>query len=104
MAHVLPARSNIFWTETPDGGTRVNLSIRALLVGPLAQFGRGAIVEDLVARLTETFARNLEARLTGTATGDLSAEAPLQMGSLVGQVIWARLKYVVAALFGTRKN
>jgi len=89
---------------TPDGGTRVNLSIRALLVGPLAQFGRGAIVEDLVARLTETFARNLEARLTGTATGDSSAEAPLQMGSLVGQVIWARLKYVVAALFGTRKN
>src|SRR6185312_4294686 len=89
---------------TPDGGTRVNLSIRGLVVGPLAQFGRGAIVEDLVARLTETFARNLEARLTGTATGDSSAEAPLQMGSLVGQVIWARLKYVVAALFGTRKN
>ena len=89
---------------SPDGGTRVALSIRALLVGPLAQFGRGAIVEDLVARLTQTFARNLESRLTGAAAGDSPTDAPLQMGSLVRQVVWARIKYVIAAFFGIRKD
>lgn len=88
----------------PDGGTRVALSIRALLVGPLAQFGRGAIVEDLIARLTETFARNLEARLTGAMAEDSSTNAPLQMGSLVRQVVWARIKYLIAAILGFRKD
>jgi hypothetical protein len=90
--------------NSPDGGTRVALSIRALLVGPFAQFGRGAIVEDLVARLTQTFARNLESRLTGAAADDSPTGAPLQMGSLVRQVVWARIKYVIAAFFGIRKD
>jgi aerobic carbon-monoxide dehydrogenase small subunit len=90
--------------SSPDGGTRVVLSIRALLVGPLAQFGRGAIVEDLVARLTQTFARNLEARLTGAITDDSSTNAPLQMGSLVRHVVWARIKYVIASILGFRKE
>jgi carbon monoxide dehydrogenase subunit G len=43
------------------GGTRVELVIRALLAGPLAQFGRSGIVEDLVSRVAQAFARNLEA-------------------------------------------
>ena len=66
-----------------------------MLVGPLAQFSRGAIVEDLVARITETFARNLEARLIGdVAADDFSAQRPFEAGSLVRQVIWARLKAI----------
>jgi aerobic carbon-monoxide dehydrogenase small subunit len=90
---------------TADGGTRVALTIRVLLVGPLAQFGRGAIIEDLLARITETFARNLEARLTGAvAADDSSVQAPLDAGSLVGQIIWARVKTMVASLFGGRKD
>jgi carbon-monoxide dehydrogenase small subunit len=92
-------------SQSLDGGTRVALSIRALLVGPLAQFGRSAIIEDLVARITETFARNLEARLTGAMKDDdSSAQAPLKMGGLVGQVVWARLKAVAAGILGRRKD
>ena len=83
---------------TETGGTRVVLTIRALLLGPLAQFNRGAIVEDLVARITDLFARNLEARLAGS---DLpQAQAALQGGSLLRQVILGRLKAVIARLFG----
>jgi aerobic carbon-monoxide dehydrogenase small subunit len=87
-------------TDSSDGGTLVSLSIRALLVGPLAQFGRGGIVEDLVARITNTFARNLEARLAGTAPLDSSAQFPLQIGSLISDFIWARLKSAITRIFG----
>ena len=44
------------------GGTQVDIDVRALLTGPLAQFSRGGIVEDLAARLTHMFAANLERR------------------------------------------
>ena len=85
---------------TASGGTRVMLTIRALLVGPLAQFGRSGIVEDLVARITEAFAHNLEARLTGAVSVDgQSVQAPLKVGTLFRQVIWARLKAMFATIF-----
>jgi carbon-monoxide dehydrogenase small subunit len=84
--------------------TRVTLTIRALLVGPLAQFGRSGIVEDLLARITEAFARNLEARVSGAVPADgQGAQAPLEAGSLIWQVIMARLKALFAKVFGNQK-
>ncbi len=80
-----------------DGGTRVALTIRALLIGPLAQFGRSGIVDDLVGRITETFARNLETRLSGTSANE--EQAPLEAGSLLWQVIAARVKALFAKIF-----
>ena len=98
-------KPNIVVEAAEGGGTRVALTIRALLVGPLAQFGRGAIVEDLVARITEAFARNLEARLVGdVAADDLSTQRPFEAGSLVRHVIWARLKAMAGGLFGRREH
>jgi carbon-monoxide dehydrogenase small subunit len=85
---------------TADGRTCVALTIRALLTGPLAQFGRSGIVEDLVTRITETFARNLEAALTGTATAGQADAAPLNAGWLLGQVFWGRLKAMFARWLG----
>ena len=84
-----------------NAGTRVDLAIRALLAGPLAQFGRSGIVDDLVARVTEAFARNLEVRLVGSVSElETQTEDPLQAGSLLRQVLVARLKAVFARLFG----
>ena len=78
--------------------TRVELTIRALLAGPLAQFGRTGIVEDLVARMTGRFATNLEARLSGdVATGD---NKPLEVTSLFWSVVTARVRKLLADLFG----
>ncbi|MGZ3322997.1 MAG: xanthine dehydrogenase family Fe-S subunit [Xanthobacteraceae bacterium] len=87
-----------------NAGTRVDLVIRALLAGPLAQFGRSGIVDDLVARVTVAFARNLEARLKGTASEPQpQVSAPLAAGSLLRQVLVARLKAVFSRLFRTRR-
>ena len=83
-----------------NAGTRVDLAIRALLAGPLAQFGRSGIVDDLVARVTDAFARNLEVRLVGSVSKlETQTENPLEAGSLLRQVLVARLKAVLARLF-----
>jgi aerobic carbon-monoxide dehydrogenase small subunit len=84
---------------TELGATRVALTIRALLVGPLAQFGRSAIVENVVARITEAFARNLDRRLSGNfSDSDAVARAPLEAGALIGQMVWARIRSLFARL------
>ena len=82
-----------------EGGaaTRIEVTLAAALTGPLAQFGRGAIVEDLAARLAAEFAENLEAHLRGEAA---PAPARLEAGGLVFSVLWARLKAWLASLFG----
>ena len=95
------AVSEIEYRLLPEGtGTRVELMIRVLLVGPLAQFGRSGIVEDIVARVAQAFARNLEARLTGSVSGlEMQTSAPLAAGSLLRQALAARLRAVLARLF-----
>lgn len=70
--------------------TTVELTIRALLAGPLAQFGRSGIVDDLVTKMTERFSANLEARLSGAALAhDRKA---LEAGSLFWSLLIGRLK------------
>ena len=95
------AAGEVEYVLLPAGtGTRVELVIRALLAGPLAQFGRSGIVQDLVSRLAQAFARNLEARLTGSVSElEVQTSAPLAAGSLLRQVLVARLKAVFAKLF-----
>ena len=84
------------------GATRVDIAVRALLAGALAQFGRSGIVDDLATRLTETFAQNLERRLSGTAPedGTDAAPAPLQAGSMLWAVLAARCKAFFNRILG----
>jgi carbon-monoxide dehydrogenase small subunit len=90
------AAGEVDYAVQRDGdGTRVDLTIRVLLTGPLAQFSRAGIVEDLAARITDTFARNLETRLSGGAPS-ATDQAPIKAGALLWQVIMARLR----GLFG----
>jgi carbon-monoxide dehydrogenase small subunit len=72
------ARAEVAYAVHPqaDGTTRVAVTVRALLAGPLAQFGRSGIVQDLVARIAAEFARRLEASLAG------AGEAPAPNGAL----------------------
>ncbi|HET7848377.1 MAG TPA: 2Fe-2S iron-sulfur cluster-binding protein [Pseudolabrys sp.] len=86
--------------QAVDGGeTRVSLAIRALLAGALAQFGRSGIVEELVARITETFARNVDVRLSGTSAS--RHETALNASSLIWSVFKARCRKLLAK-FGLR--
>ena len=92
--------------EEGDGAaTRVEIEVAFSLAGPLAQFSRGGIVTDLAARLTAAFADNLQARLDAEAGGAPAgatepAAAKLDAGGLLVSVLWARIKAVLAALFG----
>lgn len=109
--------------EEEAAATRVAVTVDYSLAGPLAQFGRSGIVNDLAARLTSQFASNLKQRLAASAATTPSAEPPteedglgdadasksttrpaaeLHAGSLLVSVLWNRVKRLLAMLFGTR--
>jgi carbon-monoxide dehydrogenase small subunit len=90
----------VLTAEQAGTAVRVEITVRALLLGPLAQFGRSAIVNDLAARLCDMFARNLERRLAGLSGATDDASAPISAGSLLGAVIVARMKNALARLLG----
>jgi aerobic carbon-monoxide dehydrogenase small subunit len=87
--------------EQSGAATRVDITVRALLLGPLAQFGRSAIVNDLAARLTDMFARRLERRLAGLPDAPDDAATPIAAGRLLGGVIVARMRNALARLLGS---
>ncbi|MCW2239385.1 SRPBCC family protein [Azospirillum canadense] len=61
-------KADVTFAAVEEGGaTRVTLSVDFTLTGTLAQFSRGAIVQEIAQRLTADFARNLEARLAAEA-------------------------------------
>jgi carbon-monoxide dehydrogenase small subunit len=90
----------VLTAEQAGTAVRVDITVRALLLGPLAQFGRSAIVNDLAARLCDMFARNLERRLAGPSGATDDASAPISAGSLLGAIIVARMKNALARLLG----
>ncbi|TWA73751.1 carbon monoxide dehydrogenase subunit G [Azospirillum brasilense] len=62
------AKADVTFAVVEEGaGTRIDLTVDFTLTGVLAQFSRGAIVQEIANRLTAEFARNLEAKLAATA-------------------------------------
>jgi len=88
--------------EEQGGATRVDVEVGYTLTGPLAQFGRSAIAQEIAARTTATFARNLQARLDQDDRGAGAAQAippvALDAGSLVFSVLWHRIRAVFRRL------
>ena len=82
--------------ETAAGGeaTRVDVEISYGISGPLAQFGRSGLVRDLVSRIGEAFAQNLDMRLSAPKG---AAIAPAKLG--IVPLLWRAL---VARLFGRK--
>ncbi|MCH2394272.1 MAG: SRPBCC family protein [Oceanibaculum sp.] len=86
------AAGEIAYTVLAEGeGTRIDVTVRYKLTGPLAQFGRSALVTDFARRMTETFAANLTAMLTG-GEAQAPAKAELNLASLIWQVLRDRLR------------
>jgi len=89
--------------ESDGAATRVDVDVAYTLTGPLAQFGRSGLVQDIARRMTIAFAQNLEARLDdkGLASGALHERAAeLNAGSLVLSALWARIKALVRSTLG----
>ncbi|MGH8700511.1 MAG: xanthine dehydrogenase family Fe-S subunit [Burkholderiales bacterium] len=102
-------RGEIRYVLVEDKGgaaTRVDVEVGFTLTGPLAQFSRSSIVQDIAKRMTGAFARNLQARLNqgdSEASADRAARAPvseLNAGSLIFSVLWDRIKAAFRALLG----
>jgi carbon-monoxide dehydrogenase small subunit len=80
--------------------TRVEVAISYVLTGPLAQIGRSGIVRDLVRRIGEAFAQNIDAQLA--EPGVAAAAAPLGGISLFFQLFADRVRAFLARLLGRR--
>jgi carbon monoxide dehydrogenase subunit G len=89
--------------------TKVAIASDINLAGPLAQFGKGAIVQEIAHRITAAFAANFEARLTaespgpvaaGTASPAVEQSQALDAGGLLWAVLWDRLRAFFRNLFG----
>ncbi|QIM48094.1 2Fe-2S iron-sulfur cluster binding domain-containing protein [Pusillimonas sp. DMV24BSW_D] len=85
-------------------GTRVDVEIGFALTGPLAQFSRSGIVQDIAKRMTDAFAQNLHARLSnGGESGSTANEVTeLNAGALVFSVLRNRVTAFFKRLFGGR--
>ena len=90
--------------EKDGAATRVDIEIGFTLTGPLAQFSRSALLRDIARRMTDSFARNLQARLGGKEAASPSGNAAqpaaeLNAGSLILPVVWERIKAFFRGLF-----
>jgi aerobic carbon-monoxide dehydrogenase small subunit len=84
-----------------DTESRVDVTVRALLAGALAQFSRSSIVQDLVGRITAEFSRRLQQSLTDPGA-TVSSETSLKATTFVFEVFAARLKSLRHRLFGRK--
>ncbi|MBV9738543.1 MAG: 2Fe-2S iron-sulfur cluster binding domain-containing protein [Hyphomicrobiales bacterium] len=79
--------------------TRVEVELSYSLTGPLAQFSRSNLVRDLVSRVGENFAQNLDARLSMPDGAEI---APTRLGaaSLMWRVAVDHIRAGVAKILG----
>ena len=75
-----------------EQASTLRLDIGYSLRGPLAQFGRGPIVQVLAAEIAAEVGRALEARLCGTVP---PAPKPLGTGALLLRVFWRSVRRLV---------
>jgi aerobic carbon-monoxide dehydrogenase small subunit len=86
------ARSIIVYTvkSLNESSSQVDISVKFLLTGTLAQFSRSGLIKDVADQLTRAFARNLAGRLSGT-TDTQSDQHVLDAGKLARAAIWHRI-------------
>jgi len=77
--------------------SQVDISVKFLLTGALAQFGRSGLVKDVADHLTQVFASNLEASLSGRPISE-GAGATLDAASVARAALWNRIRAFFAKL------
>src|SRR4051794_2082919 len=87
------------------GATRVDVTSDINLAGSLAQFGKGAIMQEVANRITAEFVRNFEGSLAAapaSAAPAAAAEHSEAKSLDAGNLLWAVLRARILALFGRR--
>ncbi len=87
------------------GATRVDVVSDINLAGPLAQFSKGAIMQEIASRITADFVRNFDAHLSAISIApDAPAPQPqsksLDAGNLLWSVLRGRIRTFFDKLFG----
>jgi carbon-monoxide dehydrogenase small subunit len=97
------ARGIIVYSVKPVGerASHLDITVKFLLAGPLAQFGRSGLIKDVANHITRMFARNLEARMAGTSDGAQPDHATLDAGALARAAMWNRITGFFRRLFGS---
>jgi len=88
--------------------TRVDLAVDFSLTGTLAQFSRGALVQEIAQRLGAEFAKNLEARMAASAGSSVGTAAEVkpapeparELNALA--LLWAIVRDWLRRLFGRK--
>ena len=95
------ARAIISYRVQPQGeaASQVDISVKFLLTGALAQFGRSGLVKDVANHLTTVFTANLEASLAGRPISD-GGGAMLDAGSVARAAVWNKLRAFFSKLIG----
>jgi carbon-monoxide dehydrogenase small subunit len=84
------AQGEVHFNAEPDGdGAMLTVAMRYAVTGPFAQFSRGALVAEVVARLLETFAANLVRAAKGEATAGGPALGAASLGLTVLKALLA---------------
>jgi carbon-monoxide dehydrogenase small subunit len=78
--------------EDGGRGTRVAVVVEYDLQGPLAQFSRSGLAQELGRRIVAEFAQNLNSRLGGQGAG--ATARSLDAGGLVWSAFWRWLKRI----------
>ena len=95
------ARALIAYRVVPSGNSasQVDISVKFMLSGPLAQFSRSGLVKDVADHLTRVFARNLEAALSGAPTTGDDGRV-LDAGAVARTAFWLRITAFFRRIFG----
>ncbi len=78
--------------------TKIELAIGYRLTGPLAQFSRSDMLQDIAGRLIDIFARNVEARLAGKPES-ASSPAEFDAGGLFASLLVSRIRNLLRRAF-----
>jgi aerobic carbon-monoxide dehydrogenase small subunit len=78
--------------------SQVDISLKYLLTGALAQFGRAGLIKSVADHITHVFAQNLEARLSGKSHG--ASSSALNAFSLARFVIWKQIRSILSKVAG----
>jgi carbon-monoxide dehydrogenase small subunit len=88
-----------YQVDALDGDrARVDVSVKFLLAGALAQFSRSGLVRNVADHLTATFAGNLEAQLSGAPPAETAAT--LDASAIARAAFWDRFMAFIRRLFG----
>lgn len=102
------ATGSMTYTLSATSGqqTDVDVVCEIVLAGALAQFGKGAVIQEIANRITAEFVRNFEMKVATSVPGDApqpqvqQERAPPTAASLdVGNLFWSVMKDRIAAFF-----